>query len=341
MPIRAPTPENIAAAVERLRNGELVALPTETVYGLAGDARDPRAVQRIFALKGRPTSHPLIVHLPDLQHLDAWVQRVPPAALLLAETFWPGPLTLVLERSARVSDAITGGQDSVALRVPAHPVAQRVLQVFGGGLAAPSANRYGRVSPTTAAHVLDEFGAESPLILDGGACEVGIESTIVDARGEQLKILRPGIIDAKTLAAVVGPLAAAGGGGAVPRVSGSDAAHYAPNTPLLILPLPELLRQLSQRLAAGSAIEVLASQDPEPNSRSELRQGKLRWQALGSDAASYAHELYAALRDADAANAALILVEQPPAAAEWIAIHDRLRRAAAGSQAAASASPGA
>jgi L-threonylcarbamoyladenylate synthase len=186
------TAANIAEAVAALRRGEVVGLPTETVYGLAADAGNADAVARIFALKGRPADHPLIVHIAGAEQLPAFCREVSPQALSLAQAFWPGPLTLILPRAASVPAAVTGGQDSVGLRCPAHPLALELLRAFGGGLAAPSANRFGRISPTTAAHVRSEFGAAVPIVLDGGECEVGIESTIVDLVSAQPRILRPG-----------------------------------------------------------------------------------------------------------------------------------------------------
>ncbi|AVP98241.1 threonylcarbamoyl-AMP synthase [Ahniella affigens] len=229
LPIRL---EAITEAVAALRRGEVIGLPTETVYGLAGDARNPEALQRIFATKGRPADHPLIVHLADAKQLSDWAIDVPVAALQLAQAFWPGPMTLILKRQANVSDLVTGGQDTVGLRVPSHPWAQAVLQAFGGGLAAPSANRFGHVSPTTAQHVRDEFGEAVPVVLDAGPCQVGIESTIIDLSTGFARILRPGLITAEQIEAVLHASPEAPGArqtsADTPRVSGSLASHYAP-----------------------------------------------------------------------------------------------------------------
>jgi tRNA threonylcarbamoyl adenosine modification protein (Sua5/YciO/YrdC/YwlC family) len=194
----------VVRAAALLRAGELVAFPTETVYGLGADASNPGAIARIFAAKGRPADHPLIVHLPDAGQLERWAVDIPEAAHGLAAAFWPGPLTLILRRHPSVSDAITGGQDTVGLRVPNHPLALQLLREFGGGVAAPSANRFGRISPTTAAHVRDELGAAVSMILDGGPCAVGIESTILDLSAGRARILRPGMLDAAAIAAVLG-----------------------------------------------------------------------------------------------------------------------------------------
>src|SRR5215213_3610202 len=198
------TQVEIDAAVQALRNGDLVAFPTETVYGLGANAQDPKAVRKIFEAKGRPTTHPVIVHLDSPRFLPRWAREVPEAAAKLAEKFWPGPLTLVLPRAANVHDLITGGQETVAVRVPSHPMAQQLLTAFGGGIAAPSANRYGRVSPTRAEHVREEFGDAVRVLLDGGEAQIGLESTIVSFEGEQVRLLRPGFVTYTQLKEVVG-----------------------------------------------------------------------------------------------------------------------------------------
>ena len=325
----------IGRAADLLRAGELVALPTETVYGLGADALNPRAVAKIFAAKGRPADHPLIVHLPDAEHLPRWARAIPKEAIALARAFWPGPLTLILEREEGVPDEVTGGQDTVGLRVPNHPVALALLAAFGSGIAAPSANRFGRISPTTAAHVREELGDKVALVLDGGACEVGIESTILDLSRGTPEILRPGAISADAIARVIGRRPAVKGeGGAVeadadsasaPRVSGALAAHYAPGTPLRLIP-PELLVEEAATLAAeGSRVAVLARSVADPHD------ARLIWRAAAAEAGGYAHDLYASLRELDASGADFILVEALPATPEWQAIADRLGRAAAGS----------
>lgn len=299
----------IQRAAQLLRAGELVAVPTETVYGLAADASNPVAVAKIFAAKGRPADHPLIVHLPDVSHLERWAIDIPAVARTLAAAFWPGPLTLILKRAPGVPDAVTGGQDTVGLRVPNHPLTLQLLREFDGGLAAPSANLFGRVSPTTAAHVREELGARVAMVLDGGPCQVGIESTILDLSGGEPRILRPGMVDAAALAAVLGTLPTYGGA-AAPRVSGSLEAHYAPRTPLRLLPASELATAQASAIAAGQRALLLD---------------------LGDDPTPAAHELYASLRRLDAEGADLILVAQPPSDDAWRGIADRLRRAAVGS----------
>lgn len=314
----------IARAAAVLKAGELVAFPTETVYGLGADASNADAVRKVFATKRRPADHPLIVHIADAVQLANWARDIPPAAHTLAKAFWPGPLTLVLKRNARVSDVVTGGQDTVALRVPSHPVAQALLREFGSGVAAPSANRFGRVSATTAAHVREEFGDSVACVLDGGAADVGIESTIVDCSRGAPALLRPGWITPQQLEAVLGaPLAAPQA--AAPRAPGMLDKHYAPQTPLMQME-GDLIGELARSLARqGKRVAVLA--------RSSLRPliDNMVWIAAPADAAGYAHDLYANLRELDHAGCDAILVEQPPEAAQWIAIRDRLNRAAAGS----------
>ena len=242
-----PSEADYTRAVELLQAGELVAFPTETVYGLGADAANPEAVAKIFAAKGRPADHPLIVHLAGHDAVDHWAEQVPAVAWELMETFWPGPLTLILKKQSWVPDAVTGGQDTVGLRVPGHPVALELLRRFAAitgehaGIAAPSANRFGRISPTTAAHVEEELGEQISLILDGGPCKVGIESTIVDCSREEPAILRPGHILPEHLAAVFGRQVAIQTATGAPRVSGSLVAHYAPQTPMRVVAGSRLL----------------------------------------------------------------------------------------------------
>jgi L-threonylcarbamoyladenylate synthase len=316
----------IENAVAVLRAGGLVAFPTETVYGLGADASNPDAVRKIFAAKGRPHDHPLIVHVADAVQLANWAREIPPAANRLARIFWPGPLTLILRRAPKVSDLVTGGQDTVALRVPSHPVAQALLRAFGGGIAAPSANRFGRVSATTADHVRREFGATVDCVLDGGAADVGIESTIVDLSGAQPVLLRPGWITARQLHdALEMPLAVPGAES--PRAPGTLAKHYAPQTPLLMMEADLLLELAASLTRQGERVAVLARCAHQP-----LLPG-LVWIAAPSEAKGYAHDLYANLRQLDEAGCGTILVEAPPQEAAWAAIADRLMRAVAGSAA--------
>ncbi|MFN7087480.1 MAG: L-threonylcarbamoyladenylate synthase [Burkholderiales bacterium] len=317
------TEREIENAVAVLRAGGLVAFPTETVYGLGADASNPEAVKKIFAAKGRPHDHPLIVHVADAVQLANWAREVPPAAARLAKKFWPGPLTLILRRAASVSDWVTGGQDTVALRVPAHPVAQALLRAFGGGIAAPSANRFGRVSATTAEHVRSEFGDAVDCVLDGGAADVGIESTIVDLSGDRPALLRPGWVSAQQLQDVLGmPLAAPGS--ASPRAPGTLAKHYAPQTPLMMMEADLLLELAASLARQGKRVAVLARSAQRP------LVPDLTWIAAAADAQGYAHDLYSNLRKLDAAGCDVMLVEEPPRDAAWAAIRDRLLRAVMG-----------
>jgi L-threonylcarbamoyladenylate synthase len=314
---------DIEAAAVRLRAGELVAFPTETVYGLGADALNPEAVRRIFAAKGRPADHPLIVHLPDASQLGIWARDIPREAIALADAFWPGPLTLILKREADVPDEVTGGQDTVGVRVPAHPVALKLLLAFGGGVAAPSANRFGRISPTTAAHVRDEFG-DAITVLDGGACEVGIESTILDLSGEVPRILRPGAISAEQIEAVIGRRLTGGAAVNAPRASGTLAAHYAPRTPMKKITSERLRDFLNAFRHSGRRCAVIAHTQPP------LADGPHHWTMLPAEPAGYARGLYAAMREADASGSVMIVIEATPEDSAWSAVNDRLGRALAG-----------
>jgi L-threonylcarbamoyladenylate synthase len=316
------TQVEIEAAVQALRDGELVAFPTETVYGLGANAQNPAAVRRIFEAKGRPPNHPVIVHLDSPRFLHRWVREIPPGATRLAEAFWPGPLTIVMPRAAHVHDVITGGQDTIAIRVPAHPMAQQLLTAFGGGIAAPSANRHGRVSPTRAEHVREEFGETVSVILDGGECQIGLESTIVAFEGAAVRLLRPGAVTAAQIKAVVGEELLLGADVASPRVPGSTPTHYAPNTPLTIVPAGEIDAQADAASAGGKRVAVLAQRLP-------LRAHKyVTWINAGRRAESYGRDLYTNLRTLDKAGCQRILVQSVPDDAAWDAIRDRLLRAA-------------
>lgn len=311
--------ERIEAAAAVLRRGGLVAFPTETVYGLGADASNPAALKKIFAAKGRPADHPLIVHVAEASDLRHWAADVPQAAWQLAERFWPGPMTLVLRKATHVSDLVSGGQDSVGLRVPSHPVARRLLQAFGGGVAAPSANRFGKLSPTTAEHVKSELGDAVDLILDGGACDVGIESTIIDLTREPPAILRPGHITAEQVAeALAAPLGANSLGR--PRVSGSLASHYAPRLPLALVPAEQIEAYLRQH--AGVPVAVLSRRSRPRGSTAAL------WQVAPDAPDAYARQLYAVLRRLDESGCKRIVVEDLPPLPEWVAVRDRLVRAA-------------
>ncbi|QIM53273.1 L-threonylcarbamoyladenylate synthase [Hydrogenophaga crocea] len=324
-------PAAIEQAAQRLAHGGLVGLPTETVYGLAADAENASAVRGIFAAKGRPADHPLIVHVgPDAPRtaIDAFAREVPAFAERLIAAFWPGPLTLILPRRADVAAVAAGGQDSVGLRCPAHPVAQAVLSAAAAhgvrGLAAPSANRFGRVSPTTAAHVAEEFadlGESELLILDGGACPVGIESTIIDCTRGHPVLLRPGVLTAAQLEAAAGePLRARDG--AAPRASGTLESHYAPRAKVRLMDARQLraafevLGQDTKHIALYTRSAIDAARGT-PHRR------------MPDNAVAAAQELFAVLRELDATGVRLIWVETPPDGPEWDGVRDRLGRAAA------------
>ena len=310
-------------AAARLAAGELVAFPTETVYGLGADAANAAAVAKIYALKGRPSTHPVIVHIASADALEQWAASVPDSARALAQRFWPGPLTMILRKSASVPDAVTGGQAGVGLRCPSHPVAQELLREFAragsGAIAAPSANRFGHVSPTTAQHVRDEFGSHVP-VLDGGPCQVGLESTIVDLSRGAPVLLRPGGISRAQVEAALGKYLRDRDAQA-PRASGTLAGHYAPHTALAIASPASLDSQLH----VLSNVAVLAMREPAFDTRATY------WITATSDAVGYGHDLYANLRKLDETGAKLILVEAPPDGPDWEAVNDRLARAAAGS----------
>jgi L-threonylcarbamoyladenylate synthase len=320
----------VQAAARLLEQGELVAFPTETVYGLGADAENPAAVARIYAAKGRPSNHPVIVHLAPEADIAYWSSSIPSEAHKLIAAFWPGPLTLILKRAAGIPDAVSGGQDTIGLRCPSHPVAQALLREFKagrGGVAAPSANKFGHVSPTTAQHVCDEFGADadSPIgaILDGGQSEVGIESTIIDLSRMTTHgpvLLRPGHISREQIARVIGVLPHSPDASA-PRASGTLDAHYAPQTPVALIDAKDLKSTLAKLAQAGKRTAIMHRQAQAlPQAQSQIR--------MPEQEPGYAHDLYAALRALDAAHADIILVEAPPDDDTWQGVNDRLRRAA-------------
>lgn len=319
-------------AAQRLAKGQLVAFPTETVYGLGADASNPEALAAIFKAKGRPANHPVIVHVAPNTDLSAWVSHIPVEAQLLMDAFWPGPLTLILPRAEQALAAISGGQDTIGVRCPSHPVAQALLKAFtqikglGAGVAAPSANRFGQVSPTQAQHVRDEFPHVNPnelYVLSGGNADVGIESTIVDVsridQGVGPVVLRPGHITAEQIAAVLGIEGglqeAESTEASAPRVSGSLKAHYAPRTPLYLLNA-EQIAALPAQFAVVITIDAFV---PE---------GVSCYQAP-KKAPQYASKLYTMLRELDAQGYEAIYVQAPPRNASWEAVNDRLGRAAA------------
>jgi L-threonylcarbamoyladenylate synthase len=325
----------ISEARERLVAGELVGLPTETVYGLAADASNTDAVNKIFAAKGRPADHPLIVHVASAEAARAWASDWPASAETLAQAFWPGPMTLIVKRAAHVLDAVTGGQDTVGLRVPSHPAAQALLRSFiehrpGAhvGIAAPSANQFGHVSPTTAQHVCEEFPSLSLLVLNGGACEVGIESTIVDVSGDTVRVLRPGRVRVSDIERVLGVVLPTDTPDStdVPRVSGALASHYAPRTSTQMIDERRLRMQLRAFRAAHdrgpTRCIITHSFDVETTE-------KLHAVRLAADAHTWEYELYALLRKLDSQRYGELIIEAPPQGPEWDAVNDRVKRATA------------
>ncbi len=341
----------INEAVQTLRDGGLVAFPTETVYGLGADAKNAEAIKKIFVAKGRPSNHPLIVHLaaPDrfdqtqvdwVPILATWARDVPEEALKLINAFWPGPLTLVFKKDKSVLTDLTGGQDTVAIRAPAHPIAQELLRKFKGGVVAPSANRFGKVSPTSASDVRHEFeGMLDLMILDGGDCEVGIESTIIDlSSGDKAILLRPGAITPSEIFAKTGVKVYLPGDvkaneltKELPKVSGSLKAHYAPTTPLRLYAPGRVLDALSEFPDIKSRVAVAVwdsesslSEDGHPSAHFEEVE-------VPSDSSAFASRLYRSLRDLDQQGWDLILFPEPPAGEEWDGVRDRLQRACFGS----------
>ncbi len=312
------TQTEIQQAVETLRAGELVAFPTETVYGLGANAADPAAVARIFELKGRPSDHPVIVHLDNPRYLHRWVSSMPPLAEALADAFWPGPLTLILPKADDVNPRVTGGQDSIGIRIPSHAIAQQLLTAFGGGIAAPSANRYGRLSPTKPEHVREEFGDAVRVLLDGGESPIGLESTIVSCLGDTARLLRPGSITRSQLEKIIGPLAQ---GGYAPRAPGDRLIHYAPATPLEIVAIDELESRAGALAGRDNKVGVLAMRPPLHAQR------HMTWINAGKKPDTYAHHLYNHLRTLDRVGCVRILVQAPPSDERWAAVLDRLTRA--------------
>ena len=334
-------PRAVARAADLLAAGELVAFPTETVYGLGARADDDAASARIFEAKGRPADHPLIVHVADAAQArqfaapgDGW----PPLAERLAAAFWPGPLTLIVPRREGLAGVAAGGQPSIGLRCPAHPLAQALLRECArrgvAGLAGPSANRFGRVSPTTAAHVADEFG-DALAVLDGGACEVGIESAIVDCTRGQPVLLRPGAIPREALSAAAGQ-PVRDPDSAAPRAAGTLPAHYAPRATVRLMPARALGDAVDLWLQARAAAGRRAGSSPSLAVYSRTLRGPrgaadwgLVWRTMPDGARAAAFELFGVLRDFDAQGVGLIWVEQPPAGSDWDGVRDRLERAAA------------
>ena len=320
-----PEAEAIAQAAERLRQGDLVAFPTETVYGLGANALDTEAVGRIYAAKGRPARNPVIVHVAEVSAVREIVTAWPEAAMRLAEAFWPGPLTLVLPRHPRIPDIVTGGGPTVGVRIPAHPVAQALLRAAGVPVAAPSANRSLQLSPTRAEHVFQSLDGRIPLILDGGATSGGLESTVLDLSGAVPQLLRPGLLRPTEIEAIIGPIRRPGelsapSGDAPLPAPGMLSRHYAPRAPLELT--ADGTTRLRQLLAQGRRVGWLTFEPTPPPLPG------LKALSLSRDPALYANRLYAALHELDAAGVDAILVDIPPVEEAWMAVRDRLERAA-------------
>ena len=315
-------PEVILEAARRIQAGELVAFPTETVYGLGADASSDEAVAKIFAAKGRPANHPLIVHVADVSQVTDYASSVPPFAARLMQAFWPGPLTVILPRKEGVATAAAGGQNSIGLRCPSHSVALAFLKACATGVAGPSANRFGRVSPTTAAHVRGEFGDEL-LVLDGGPCAVGIESSIVDCTRGRPVLLRPGVLTRAQLEAACGEpvLAQDEIDEAAPRASGTLESHYAPNAKVRLMDASAIQTALDLLGADAVNIAIYA------RSIVRIQSEKVQYRRMPDDALATAQQLFAVLRDFDAKGVKLIWIENLPDAPEWDGVRDRLYRA--------------
>ncbi|MBV9575463.1 MAG: threonylcarbamoyl-AMP synthase [Gammaproteobacteria bacterium] len=317
------TSSQLQQAVKILKQGGLVAFPTETVYGLGADACQEEAITKIFEAKKRPFDHPLIVHIADVSQLSAWAQEVPEMAFKLAQAFWPGPLTLILKKKPTVLSSLTAGQETVGLRIPAHPVAQALLQAFGGGIAAPSANQFTHVSPTTAQAVVEELGDRVDLILEGGTCEVGVESTILDLSRHQPIILRPGMITASALETALNmPILAAEQAETSVRAPGRHHLHYAPRTKTILIKTENITAFLATLTAEDYPIALLSY-----HSFNVALTHPIHYVKMPSDALSFAHQLYHQLRLLDHQQFKSIVIENVPHGEEWTAIRDRLRKA--------------
>jgi L-threonylcarbamoyladenylate synthase len=315
---------DIQLAAQQLKNGNLVAIPTETVYGLAADASSKEALHKLFDAKGRPKSHPVIVHLASPEQLTDWAAHVPEQALQLAERFWPGPLTMIFKKREHVLHEVTGGQDTVAIRVPRHEVALKLLRQFGGGLAAPSANRFGKLSPTRATDVANEFSTEVSYVLDGGTCEVGIESTIIDLSGDQPRVLRPGMLSLTMLNEVAGiTVTHADEDEPIIKAPGTLKSHYSPTTPVMLVnsnQIHDVLKTMETNLKKAAVLSFV------PKIENGMKP-QAAWIVAQPEPESYARNLYGNLRQLDGCGCDWIIVETVPEADEWSGIRDRLKRA--------------
>ncbi len=310
--------EQISRGIQCLRRGGIIGFPTETVFGLGADAANANAIARIYEAKSRPREHPLILHLGELRDLERWVHEVPTSAESLANKFWPGPLTMILKAEPNQGREFRGDNNSVAVRVPAHPVAQALIRGLGNGIVAPSANRFGRLSPTTAQHVSDELGEKIDMVIEGPTCPIGIESTIVDLTEKVPVILRPGHIDEKQISQALGQEVLTVES-KTNKAPGSYPVHYAPNTPLTVLYRDDMEKFLHND-ANGISVAVLG------RSKRPYFSSAAVWQVAPFSPAAYAQNLYGLLRRLDHSGCDLIAVEEPPHRMSWFAIHDRLKK---------------
>ncbi|BAM07506.1 L-threonylcarbamoyladenylate synthase [Leptospirillum ferrooxidans] len=315
---------DIRAGAALLKAGETVAFPTETVYGLGADASNPLAIQKVFTIKGRPSDHPLIVHIADVTQLDLWAENIPRVVWRLSARFWPGPLTLILPRRREVPKEVTGGQDTVAVRIPDHPVATALLQAFGGGIVGPSANMFGRVSPTTAQHVREGLGSKVGMVLDGGPCRVGVESTILSFLDGQAVLLRPGGLSIPELEDTLGQPILVNSGEHKVRAPGMLASHYSPVTSLEVLHQDALSRRVLEMVSQGRKVAVLKLGDDGK----DFEIHKTTTIFMPSSPVEYGRELYSTLHRLDRGAFDCILIESLPDEAEWMAVNDRVLRAA-------------
>lgn len=320
---------HIHEAAQLLRQGKLVAFPTETVYGLGADASNAAAVERIFAVKERPKHHPLIVHLADISMLSAWARDIKAEAHTLALAFWPGPLTMIFKKQPHVLDEVTGGQDTIGIRIPRHPIAKALLMAFGGGIAAPSANKFTHISPTTAAAVFDELHDEVDCILDGGPCDVGLESTILDMSNDEPRILRPGMITAADITQILKQsVVKTAETKALPRAPGSHHLHYAPQTQTHLLDTVSMIAWLST-VKSDASFVVIAHSHALKTVLSATSNNAIHFIAMAEDAKTYAHDLYDTLRNQDHMGYQAIMIEAVPDEPAWFAIADRISKASA------------
>ncbi len=331
MPSDPVVSSNIDQALTLLQQGLLVAIPTETVYGLGADASNEAALERLYTVKGRPTHHPVIVHLAHVQQLSQWAIDIPDSAYQLAEAFWPGPMTLILKKAPHVSSRITGGQDTIGLRIPNHPLTLALLEQFQGGIAAPSANKFGCLSPTTPEQVCHALGNAIPMILDGGPCHVGIESTIIDLSGGTPCILRPGMLTEAEIHRVLTAQVTALASSILPRsdvrAPGTLNSHYAPRSPVELVTLENLPARIASLASDKGPLGILSRQ-PKP-----MDNPNIHWVQAPKDAPGYAKQLYANLFYLDQLGCRTILVEVVPTEGSWTGVADRLGRAASGSSA--------